>query len=466
MATAERSRRPRATRAGEILVGLAVAACLLVVYLTATRQWVHGSEAGSWVFLYYADFSAKPVLVLLLVLPTALALTGWTLSTVERHEWLTLAVWFAAAFALQIGLRWLYVVGMQELVESEVANSFYGVTQTHAPRVLLRSFEALAESLPLHLQTNLLGKALFYYVLELFTSSPRILGHLVVLVSNVGGLLLYSIVKDLFADRRAALFAAILYFFVPGKLFFFPLLNTVTPVPILLCLLLHQRFLRSGRRRYALLLGVCLYLTTFFEPIPLVMGLLFLAFLVAAVRQGRIGWAAVGQLVLYTGATFALAFCSMLVLFHYDLARDLARCFWVQLDYHRIDGRSYGVWIRQNLIDFMTSTGICQFVLSFLTLPWLLRRGAERAGNGSSSGPLHPAALVGGSLVLILAFLNFVVCTRGESQRLWIFLACFFQIVPAYFCARSPSAVRFGAVLAATILYDAVTISMVGFVLP
>lgn len=466
MGTAERSPRSRAARAGDILVGLAVAACLLVVYLTATRQWVHGSEAGAWVFPYYAGFSANPVLVLLLVLPTALALTRWTLSTIERHERLTLALWFAAAWALQIALRWSYPISMQDLIQSEGANSFYAVTKTHAPLALLRSFETLVEGLPLHAQTNLLGKAMFYYVLELFTSSPRILGHLVVLVSNVGGLLLYSIVKDLFADRRAALFAAILYFFVPGKLFFFPLLNTVTPVPILLCLLLHQRFVRSGKRRYALLLGVCLYLTTFFEPIPLVMGLLFLALLVAAMRQGCIGPAAVGELVLYTGATFALAYSSMLVLFQYDLARDLARCLWVQLDFHRSGDRSYGVWIWQNPIDFMASSGVCQFVLSFLTLPWLLRRGAERAGNGSSVGSLPSAALVGVSLVLILAFLNFVVCTRGESQRLWIFLACFFQIVPAYFCARSPSAVRFGAVLAATILYDAVTISMVGFVLP
>ena len=56
-------------------------------------------------------------------------------------------------------------------------------------------------------------------------------------------------VRDLFDDRQTALLSLVLYLFVPGKLFFFPLLNTVTPVLILTCAYLLQRWLLTAYQR-------------------------------------------------------------------------------------------------------------------------------------------------------------------------------------------------------------------------
>ena len=66
---------------------------------------------------------------------------------------------------------------------------------------------------------------------------------------------MYQLVRRLFDDRTVALYAAILYLFVPAKLFFFPLMNTVTPVIALGLACLVVEWLRtarvSGRRRSA-----------------------------------------------------------------------------------------------------------------------------------------------------------------------------------------------------------------------
>jgi hypothetical protein len=67
------------------------------------------------------------------------------------------------------------------------------------------------------------------------------------------------------------------------------------------------------------------------------------------------------------------------------------------------------------------------------------------------------------SLALILVITNALGVNRGEVVRLWIFLACFFQIPAAYVCARlgSPALI---AVVAMTLLHTALAIAMIGFV--
>ena len=55
------------------------------------------------------------------------------------------------------------------------------------------------------------------YALELISNDPTILSWLLLAVSNLGGLLLYLFVRDLFGDRRIALYALVLYLFVPGS---------------------------------------------------------------------------------------------------------------------------------------------------------------------------------------------------------------------------------------------------------
>ena len=64
-----------------------------------------------------------------------------------------------------------------------------------------------------------------------------------------------------------------------------------------------------------------------------------------------------------------------------------------------------------------------------------------------------------GVLALDVAGVN-----RGEVVRLWIFLACLFQIPAAYVCARLNSRAALALVLATTVLQAALGIKMIGFI--
>lgn len=52
---------------------------------------------------------------------------------------------------------------------------------------------------------------------------------------------------------------------------------------------------------------------------------------------------------------------------------------------------------------------------------------------------------------------------RGEAVRLWIFLACLFQVPTAWACARLQSRVALAIVLAASVLQAALGTAMIGF---
>ena len=96
---------------------------------------------------------------------------------------------------------------------------------------------------------------------------------LVVVVSNLGALLMYAFVKDLFGDRRVAVYLSILYLFVPAKLFFFPLMNSITPVAVLVGVSLGFRWLSNWSWVYAALVGIAAYGLLLYEPLSLAIGL-------------------------------------------------------------------------------------------------------------------------------------------------------------------------------------------------
>jgi hypothetical protein len=96
-----------------------------------------------------------------------------------------------------------------------------------------------------------------------------------VVAGTIGAVLMYVFTRELFGDRDTALFAAVLYLFVPARLLFFPLMNTITPVVVLTCACLLLRWLRFASPAYAVLLGVALFGLVLFEPLVLVIGLLF-----------------------------------------------------------------------------------------------------------------------------------------------------------------------------------------------
>ena len=115
-------------------------------------------------------------------------------------------------------LRSLTPFSFEQIFASNTANSFYSPTRLYSATELLTDFARLRRLLPLHAQSNMPGKLVLVSGLRQISTNPAVMAWLVVMLSNLAGVLLYIFVRDLFRDRRIALHSLILYLFVPGKL--------------------------------------------------------------------------------------------------------------------------------------------------------------------------------------------------------------------------------------------------------
>src|SRR6185295_5846760 len=200
-----------------------------------------------------------------------------------------------------------------------------------------------------------------------------------------------------------------LYLIVPAKLFFFPLMNTVTPVVVLWCACLLQRWLISGRPLFAALLGASLYGLVFWEPLPLVMGLLFAALLGRALRQGTLAWRTCVVHGLLALAAFTATYAAVRLVCGFDLAAAVREIGAHATAFNRDSGRPYGLWVKQNLFDFVFGIGICQAVLVIVAL-----------GDGlftTGARPRSPIVLLSASLIAVLLVTDIMGVNRGEIVR-------------------------------------------------
>jgi hypothetical protein len=305
------------------------------------------------------------------------------------------------------------------------------------------------------------GKVMLVYALRLITSSTEVLSWLVVMVSNLGAVFIYLFVRELFADRRAALYSAVLYLFVPAKLLFFPLMNTVTPVVVLACACILLRWLATGRWQWAVALGVSLYALVFFEPLPLVIGVLFAVLSLRAIAIGQISWRRYATQTLVVVIVFVAAAEAVHVATNFDLFQALRHTSAHAVEFNATEQRPYRVWILGNLEEFLFGVGPCQAVL----LAGALLSGLR--GHRSWRVALtQPIATICAGLLAVLVAVDLIGINRGEVIRLWIFLACFFQIPAAWACSRFNGAGAITLVVAASALLVAVATSMIRFVVP
>jgi hypothetical protein len=222
------------------------------------------------------------------------------------------------------------------------------------------------------------------------------------------------------------------------------------------------KWLRGGRAILAILFGVSLYGLVFFEPLPLVMGLLFVAVSAFALHRE---WLPVERFVLhcclivatFIAMTEAVAVATgFSLLFAFRLIHSHAVAF------NLAEARPYGVWIVANLGEFLFATGVSQMVL-FFAAPLADRLRPEAGWRGWFDRPVAVVAL---GLLAVLIATDLAGINRGEVTRLWIFLACFFQIPAAYFCARSPGSGPITIVVTLTTFHTATALAMVRFVVP
>jgi hypothetical protein len=438
------------------LLLLALTLSLLVDASIARQSLIVGSREGEWVYRYFQTFRWAAVWTALLA--TALAVAVIALESSIRSTSTLLLLWFVVGLVVQALLRALTPYTLAEMFASSGANSFYDVTRHELPSRVLRDFHALRMSWPIHAQSNMPGKIILVYAFEAVTDQLNVMAVLVLAVSNLGAFFMYWFTNDLMKDRRMALWAAALYLVVPAKLFFFPLMNTVTPVIVLLCACLLQRWLTTGRAVYAALLGVALYGLVFWEPLPLVMGLLFAVLLGNALSVGTMPWRRGAGHVLLAVMTFAASYAVVRMLFGFDVMTALRDIGAHASDFNRESGRPYGLWVKQNLLDFAIAVGIGQAVLAIVALADGLVTGGEQGRS--------PIVLLTASLIAILLVTDLLGVNRGEIVRLWIFLACFFQIPAAYVCARLNSRLAIGLLVGVTLLHDALGTLMIGFIVP
>lgn len=436
-------------------------AALIVCNRIAAQEFVFGSVAGGWTYPYVRPAGPPVAVMAALVSALACALLLWRPREDEgRGEWWRVGVWIVVATGLHALLRSLTPFSFESIFLSEGANSFYTVTQRHGPSTVLADFTTLRDSWPLHAHSNMPGKLMVLYALELISNNPAVLAWLMVAVANLGGVLLYLFVRDLFGDRRVALYALALYLFVPARVYFFPLMTPVTPVVMLACMVLFQRCLQRASLGYAIAAGVSLYVLIFYEPIPLVVGAL-VALILARSRWRReltatqlmktIGPAAILAFV----ATFALVYA----VFGFNLVDAFRRVAADAAAFNAAENRPYGVWVWRNLVEFAAGMGICQVVLFVVAAVDGLR---DRTRFWLD----RPIVIVSAALLVMLLALDLAGVNRGEAIRLWTFLACLFQIPAAYVCARLNSRVAISIVLTLSVVQAALGTATVGFVVP
>lgn len=442
--------------------GLALALLLaigLCIALTA-QVWVVGSGEGGWTYPYVRQLTWAPLVVAAAAVAGIAAVLAIGTHTPHRVL-LSLSAAIVVATACQAGWRSHAPFDLETIFRSPGANAFHSFAQEVEPGELLARFERARRHAPLHAQSNMPGKTLLVHGLEWITPRADLLPWLLIVLSNLGAVLMFGLTRELLADDRPALYAAVLYLFTPGRLYFYPIMNTVTPVLVLAYAWLVVRWLRTGRTRDAAAAGVLLYVLVFFEPLPLVIGLLFLVLAVAAIGRGAMRPATFVLQSAAMGAVFTLTAVAVYEATGFDLLNAFRQIGAHAVEFNQVAGRPYGVWVRANLGEFLVSAGPGAVVLA-LAVP------AAAWGRRSSLRDWFVTPPVATSLgvVAVLVVTDLLGINRGEVTRLWIFLACVFQIPAAWACATLPHRAAILALLTVSIVQSAIGVATIGFVVP
>ena len=440
----------------------------------AARRLTIGSAEGGWTYPYVdgANGGTLGVLALSCLLVGAGVAASWRL--LERFDagsehnvpvpiqWALIVAWCLLAIPVQGLLRSTTPHSLGAIVASDTANSFYSVAVSTNARSMLSGFERRRHTWPLHAHSNLPGKLLLVRAVTRLSTQPDVVAWIIIGLSNFGALLLYFFLRDASGDRFLAGLSAILYLFTPAKLYFVPLLNTVTPVVVLICACLMMRWLNTASVIYAVVLGVAIYGMALFEPTALVAGALLSVLLIHRVMSGRLS---PRTALLHIGAallSFVAIHVAMIGWFGFDLFRAFAAVARDAAEFNVNNGRPYAVWVWQNLFDLAFGVGWCQTVLFAAALADGVARWPSRWRlNGAP-----PIVLIGVSVLAMVGLADAIGVNRGEVTRLWIFLACLAQIPAAYVCRRLGSGFVFGLVMLATLVQAALGTAMIAFVAP
>lgn len=442
-------------------LGVGVIASLSLSYDVSQQRVLLGAREGGWTYFYLAPFGWYSLVMWAVATGLCVALLRVADPVDRRAPWLNVVMWFVAALAIEGAICSLAPFRFDKIFASDGANSFNTVAQHYTPATMLREYEQVRQYWPPHGQSNMPGKSIFVYWLRRITMRTDVLPWLVLVASNLGGLFFYGFVKNLFNDRRTALYALVLYIMTPGKMFFFPLMNVVTPLFASLSAWLLVRSLKTQNVLYAFVLGVSVYLLALWEPLGLVIGLAFAALLLATWARGDAVATTLLRQALAVAAGFVAAYAAVLVRFGFDMLPIVQLLAADAAEFNVKALRPYDVWVWRNLYDFLFAVGACSATLAVVAvLDGLVR------GSGVLRRVSEPIVVLTLGVAATVVVTDLLGINRGEVVRLWIFLACFAQIPAAYVCAKLENRWAFVLVVAVTLLHDALATDMIGFILP
>jgi hypothetical protein len=394
-----------------------------------------GTSYGGWEYQLRPEAGPLAGLPLGLVLGVGLAALGWWMSTfVDRRPALVAFLWLLAGTAGQLAIRAEYPSTWDHIVISEGGNSFWTVTQRYSFGEYVTRYHEIAGAQPIHAKANFPGKVVFFYLLEGVTASPLGLAYLILALSNLGGLLVWRIARELFPEAATASWALALYLMIPAKLYFLPLLNGISPLFLLFPFWLWLIYLRTRKTALLPMLGVSLYACFLFDPVPMVCGLIFAAFLLQARFTGKLNNRHLALVFTLVPGGFLLTGVAVWLAVGYDTWRGLLFVIQDAREYNAKEHREYGVWLVHNLLDFLCHAGAPAALIFTLWSARLAARMILAPGQALQElreGNDHLLTL---AVFLTLAVLDLLGVNRGETIRLWIFLAVFLQIVAARAC--------------------------------
>jgi hypothetical protein len=435
-----------------------------IFYLVYTGNFVFGSKAGGWVYPYFdpAQPLSRWMLLIVLVILSLMIFFGSKLILI--YEKFTLLGGYLLAVIVQLLIRTTYPITFEAIIKSDVANSFYTLAMRYSAYEILSQYFHLVSSFPVHVKSNMPGKILLFQFLSLFTTSPQMMGYMIVAFSTLGAFLLYGICVKLFHDRLTAYFAFILYLLLPCKLFFFPILNTVTPIFILLCLFLFLLYIESKKSLFLVLLGGAFYILVLFEPTPLVCGLIFVGILLSEIAEKKHTMKSLWGVVGISALSFSIIYLFFLTILSFNLFQSFKFILNDALRFNISDQRGYWIWVIENSKEFFYASGVpIMMIFIYLTVQTLIRmRTKNRTVTNWSIENTYILSLFVTFCIVVLLGIN-----RGEITRLWIYLAVFLQIPAAFYLAKAPrSNALFFCVAGTLVIQNFISLQRVGFIMP
>ncbi|MGH9383632.1 MAG: hypothetical protein ACRD2N_05030 [Vicinamibacterales bacterium] len=431
-------------------------------FLRALFAATFGSQAGGTGYPFAQLPSLRTVVTAVAVVLVVVVALRFSVPRVRRHEGAIVALWLGVAFAAQLALSGLAYASMSAAIESEGANGFYTVSERTSAADVLSRFRDAASTFPLHVRANMPGKMLLFDALAMITRSTRTMAYVIIVVSNLGGVLVYLLARRWFQDSLTAFYALVLYLFLPARLYFFPALNTVSPVLMLLVFWFATRSFESQRRIDYVLTGAGLYALAIFEPLPLVAMPMLAVLLVRPVVGREINWSRAVVMAGWMAASFGLVYLGMRGVFGFDLLD----AFWFLLDdalaFNVKTQRPYSVWIVHNLKDFFLNMGVAQSVVFAAFVVWIVRKLIATSGEFRLSNDV----LLTITFLAILLGVDLAGVNRGETVRLWIFLGVLMQMLVARACTIWSERRLFEPVLAVSLLQTALCLTIVAWIIP